>query len=332
MSTLNWSTFMHAYFVVSGKGERVCQNYPYAPGKSSFSTSATVQTTKYVSRFSIGKTLFPSSRPETYSIFDSSPSSKIKSTGIYSNSSIETFGSTTLDVMHSTKNHLLNASTIWKCHPKLLNEKNNKEYSFPNIGEESLNSSLWLDSEPGVSYVYSVVPGQVGCSGNIVGLHFCYRVLSKTSFHDHVFTLHIVNNTHEKIMDSMQIYSTPDNSFNTLSNVRCISGDNGQLFCCDYKNFSSNGTFVKFPTVNFTLVMTTANSSHTRLQSYCTYPYQEFLSYKLSLLNKQSLTALLGQILITNSTLLAVRLDIIGELMIPSISGDTRGYIIKYTL
>ena len=229
----------------------------------------------------------------------------------------ETFSSiTTLDEMDSTQHYVLNASTFWICHPKLLNEKNNKEYSFPNIGEESLNSSLWQDSEPGVSYVYSVVPGQVGCSGNIVGLHFCYRVLSKSSFHDHVFTLHIVNNMHEKIMDSMQIYSTPDNSFNILSNVRCISGDNGQLFCCDYKNFSSNEALIKFPTVNFTLVITTANSSHTRLQSYNTYPYPEFLL--LSLLSKQSLAAQFGQIIVTNSTLLAVRLDILGELIITS--------------
>ena len=83
------------------------------------------------------------------------------------------------------------------------------------------NSSLWLDFEPGVSYVYSVVPGQVGCSGNIMGLHFCYKVLSKTSFHAHVFTLHIVNNVHVRIPYN----STPYNSFNIWFNVRCISGD-----------------------------------------------------------------------------------------------------------
>ena len=74
----------------------------------------------------------------------------------------------------------LNENTLWKCNITSLNE-NEENYFFPNIGETDLHPPLWQDSEPGVSYVYRVVPDQIGCSGGLVtDLLFCYRVLHKT--------------------------------------------------------------------------------------------------------------------------------------------------------
>ena len=161
----------------------------------------------------------------------------------------------------------LNENTLWKCNVTSLNE-NEENYSFPNIGETDLHPSLWQDSEPGVSYVYRVVPDQIGCSGGLVtDLHFCYRVLHQNLSNAHIFTLHVVNINGSNT--SMPVYSTPvyNSSRSSSGYTMCMRHEENK-YCCSSRNLSSENATIIFPSLNFTLIVTTVNSSCTLLQNF----------------------------------------------------------------
>ena len=205
-----------------------------------------------------------------------------------------------------------NASDFWMCS---INDRfeDIEEYSFPDLREVDLNPSLWQDSEAGVSYVYSVAPELVGCSGNITGLHFCYKVLDRNLSNIHVFTLHIINNTDGSIIESVSIQTSPLHSNSSSSSgqnsSRCMSF-NDQLYCCEYRNFSSAGRVIQFPVMNFTFVISTADTSIVNLQKYSSVDLYRPTFMAPTFMSISGEETLSNSMRVYNSTSQVVRLNI----------------------
>ena len=180
-------------------------------------------------------------------------------------------------------------------------------YTFPALQQQDLMFQAWEDTEPGARYLYPVFPDQIGCSGVVTGVRFCYRVSPSTFSNELVFILHIVNRTSNEIIQSIEFYSTPVNDSISSTSVMC--GELNELkYCCDTKDLSDNST-ITFPPDDFILGMTTSNSSAVQLQQLRSDLssqgiYHVFTSYSWSQANAQ------GQMLIINSTIPAVRFDI----------------------
>ena len=155
--------------------------------------------------------------------------------------------------------------------------------------------------------MYPVFPDQIGGTGVMTGVRFCYNRVSPTFSNELVFILHILNRTSNEVIPSIEFLSTPVN--NSISSTSVMSGELNEFkYCCDAKDLSDNSA-ITFPPDDFILGMTTSNSSAVQLQQLRSDLssqgiYHVFTSYSWSQANAQ------GQMLIINSTIPVVCFDI----------------------
>ena len=147
----------------------------------------------------------------------------------------------------------------WRCNAGNVTDDNNREYIFPNIEMEDLRFSLWQDTLQGVSYLYHVNSSEIGCSGAVTEIRFCYRVSLNVSTEEHIFTVSIMNNSRH-VLKSIDINSSGNSTTKNCMNV-C-----NMTYCCDSMNLTDDN--VKFPTSEFILGIETSNSSQVRLQNF----------------------------------------------------------------
>ena len=168
----------------------------------------------------------------------------------------------------STPSPNTSSTNRWRCKEGNVTGDNTKEYIFPAIEMEDLRFSLWQDTLQGVSYLYHVNSSEIGCSGTVTEIRFCYRVSLNVSTEEHIFTMRIMSNSRH-VLKSVEITSTPTNSSGDSTTINCINEDNNnKKYCCDSMNFATNDAITTFPTSEFILGIETPNSSHIRLQHY----------------------------------------------------------------
>ena len=136
-----------------------------------------------------------------------------------------------------------------------------------------MNSSLWQDSQLGVSYVYPVLSASRNCSGTVTAIQFCYRlshhrILGRVVL---VFTLNILAslNNISRLLQSINVTSVPmvvglqpDGGGICYNN-----SDDGQIYCCDHLHIDTLQTFT-FPEEDFAIVISTSRTNETRLQMW----------------------------------------------------------------
>ena len=204
-----------------------------------------------------------------YGNFNYSSKSVISPTTTLPESFIDT--STLLPIPSSTLVPSLNkpstntySTNRWKCKEGNVTGDNNREYIFPAIEIEDLKFSLWQDTLQGVSYLYHVNSSEIGCSGTVTEIRFCYRVSLNVSTEEHIFTMSIMNSsTH--VLKSVEITSTPTNSGNNTT-IICMNDYYNKKYCCDYMNFIDDT--IIFATSELILGIETSNSSQVRLQNF----------------------------------------------------------------
>ena len=136
-----------------------------------------------------------------------------------------------------------------------------------------MNSSLWQDSQLGVSYVYPVLSASRNCSGTVTAVQFCYRLRHRMLLGRamHVFTLNILaplNNFSRSPSPSITVTSVPMVASQPCSGGICRSNrDDGQVYCCDHLRLDTLQTFA-FPEEDFAIVISTSPMNETRLQMW----------------------------------------------------------------
>ena len=152
----------------------------------------------------------------------------------------------------------------WRCKKGNVTG-DNREYIFPAIEMEDLSFSLWQDALQGVRYLYHVNSSEIGCSGTVTEIRFCYRVSANVSTEEHIFTVSIRNSSSTHVLTSLKIDSSPTNSSGDSTTKNCMSVYN-KIYCCDSMSLTDDN--VTFPTSEFILSIETSNSSHVRLQNF----------------------------------------------------------------
>ena len=135
-----------------------------------------------------------------------------------------------------------------------------------------MNSSLWQDSQLGVSYVYPVPSASRNCSGTVTGIQFCYRLRHHMLLGRavHVFSLNILAplNNFSRLSPSINVTSVPMVGPQPHSGGICHSNrDDGQVYCCDYLRLDTLQTLA-FPEEDFVIVISTSPMNETRLQMW----------------------------------------------------------------
>ena len=151
----------------------------------------------------------------------------------------------------------------WRCKEGYATG-DNREYIFPAIEMEDISSALWQDTLQGVSYLYHVNSSEIGCSGTVTEIIFCYRVSLNVYTEEHIFTMTIMNSSRH-VLKSVEITSTQTNSSGYSTTINCINVYN-KKYCCGYMSFTDD--HVTFPTSEFILNIKTSNSSQARLQNF----------------------------------------------------------------
>ena len=131
-----------------------------------------------------------------------------------------------------------------------------------------MNSSLWQDSQLGVSYVYPVPSASRNCSGTVTAIQFCYRLQHHQSSMVHVFTLNILAplNNFSRLSPSINVTSMPMVGSQPGSGGICYSNrDGGHIYCCDHLRLDTLQTFA-FPKEDFVIVICTSPINEARLQ------------------------------------------------------------------
>ena len=170
--------------------------------------------------------------------------------------------SSTRMIALNTSSPITSSTNRWRC------IEGTREYTFPAIEMEDLRFSLWQDTLQGVSYLYHVNSSEIGCSGTVTEIRFCYRVSLNVSTEEHIFTMSIMNSSRH-VLKSVEITSTPTNSSGDRNIKNCLKGDNNNMkYCCDSMNLTEDGS-ITFPRSEFILSIETPNShNQARLQNF----------------------------------------------------------------
>ena len=160
-----------------------------------------------------------------------------------------------------------NTSSInrWRCKEGNVTGNNTREYIFPAIEMEDLRISLWQATQQGVSYLYHVNSSEIGCSGTVTEIRFCYRVSLNVSTEEHIFTMSIMNSSRH-VLKTVEITSTPTNDSGESTTINCMNDYSNKKYCCDSMNLADDN--VTFRTSEFILGIETSNSSQVRLQNF----------------------------------------------------------------
>ena len=153
----------------------------------------------------------------------------------------------------------------WRCNEGNVTGDSIRAYIFPAIVMEDLRFSLWQDTLQGVSYLYHVNSTEIGCSGTVTEIRFCYKVSLNVHTEEHIFTMSIINSSRH-VLKSLVITSTPTNSSGNSTTNNCVNVYN-KKYCCDSMDLTDDGS-VTFPTSEFILGIETSNSSQVRLQNF----------------------------------------------------------------
>ena len=159
---------------------------------------------------------------------------------------------------------ITSSTNRWRCKESNVTGDNTREYIFPAIEMEDLRFSLWQDTLQGVRYLYHVNSSEIGCSGTVTEIRFCYRVSFNVYTEEHIFTMSIMNSSRH-VLKSVEITSTPTNSSDNSTTKNCMNVYN-KKYCCGSMNLTDDS--VIFPTSKFILVIETSNSSHVWLQNF----------------------------------------------------------------
>ena len=188
------------------------------------------------------------------------------------------------------------SATSWSC-----SDGGSSELSFPLFQLQHMNSSLWQDSQLGVSYVYPVLSASRNCSGTVTAIKFCYRLRDRMLLGRvvHVFTLNILAplNNFSRLSPSINVTSMPMVGSQPGSGGICYSSrDVGQIYCCDHLHLDTLQTFA-FPKEDFVIVISTSPINETRLQmwrhlqsmpfSFVTSSLAEIRSYNYDMVGSQ---------------------------------------------
>ena len=154
----------------------------------------------------------------------------------------------------------------WRCNKDDDNGNDSGQYIFPAIEMEDLRFSLWQDTLQGVSYLYHVNSSEIGCSGTVTEIRFCYRVSLNVYTEEHIFNMSIMNNSRH-LVNFLEIYSTPTNSSGNSTIKNCLNWvNNNTKYCCDSMNLKDDN--ITFPASEFILGIEASNSSQARLQNF----------------------------------------------------------------
>ena len=153
----------------------------------------------------------------------------------------------------------------WRCIEGNVTGDNTREYIFPALVMADLNLTLWQDTLQGVSYSYHLNSSEIGCSGTVTEIRFCYRVSLNVHTEEHIFTMSIMNNSRH-VLKTVEITSTPTNSSGDSTTINCINVYN-KKYCCDSMTLTDDKAII-FPTSEFILGIETSNSSQVRLQNF----------------------------------------------------------------
>ena len=221
-------------------------------------------------------------------------------TSISSTSSRESFhtytqlsSQSTVIPVPSTLSPITSSTNRWRC----KDNGNIREYIFPAIEMKDLNFSLWQDTLQGVSYLYHVNSSEIGCSGTVTEIRFCYRVSLNVSTEQHIFTMSIMNSSRH-VLKSIGVTSTPTNSSGKSTTINCMNDYNNRKYCCDSMNLTDDIAII-FPTREFILGIEISNSSQVRLQNF--KPNVSHGVYNLSMLNNFS--DIMGEVATTISVI-----------------------------
>ena len=169
----------------------------------------------------------------------------------------------------------------WRCIEGNVTGDNTREYIFPALVMEDLNFTLWQDTLQDISYLYHVNSSEIGCSGTVTEIRFCYRVSLNVSTEEHIFTMSIMNSSRH-VLKTVEITSTPTNSSGDSTTINCMNDHKDMKYCCDSMDLTDFGS-VTFPKSEFILGIETSNSSQVRLQNYRSNLLQGM--YNLPMLN-----------------------------------------------
>ena len=170
-------------------------------------------------------------------------------------------------IMSSPSTPTTNTSSTnrWRCKEVNVTGDNTREYVFPAIEMEDIRFSLWQDTLQGVSYLYHVNSSEIGCSGPVTEIRFCYRVSLNVSTEEHIFTMSIMNSG-AHVLKSVEITSTPTNSSGNSTTDNCMNV-NDSKYCCDSMNLTGDDAIL-FSISEFILGIETSNSSQVWLQNF----------------------------------------------------------------
>ena len=180
----------------------------------------------------------------------------------------------------STPTTNTSSTNRWRCKEVNVTDDNTREYIFPAIEIEDLRFSLWQDTLQGVSYLYHVNSSEIGCSGTVTEIRFCYRVSLNVSTEEHIFTMSIMNSSRH-VLKTVEITSTPTNSSGDSTTRNCLNVYD-KKYCCDSMNLTDDDAII-FSVSEFILGIETSNSSQVWLQNF--RPNASQGEYNLPILN-----------------------------------------------
>ena len=166
--------------------------------------------------------------------------------------------SSTVMIALNISSPITSSTNRWRC------IEGTREYIFPAIEMEDLRFSSWQDALQGVNYLYHVNSSEIGCSGTVTEIRFCYRVSLNVHTEEHIFTMSIMNSSRH-VLKTVEITSTPTNYSDNSTTKNCMNVYN-KKHCCDSMNLTDDA--IIFSISEFILGIETSSSSQVRLQKF----------------------------------------------------------------